>query len=192
MRLCSQAFTPRKFQGLPLFRHLSTFRHTSKYETTPLRKALQESLGDGPLFGSHGKHSSALSAKVAVTATDVSGSKAIVIANYSRKSESLNKDRKLRYTFLRPLQPDLELKVWEAAAATSAAPSFFKPFTHNMTEATYYDGALYHNNPVRLVRSEARLLWPDVAHQHPDLLLSLGTGQKGGELEACNSGDAQW
>lgn len=113
-----------------------------------------------------------------MSATDGSGKKAIVIANYNRRDDARKKQRKLHYGFPRPTDPDLELQIWEAAAATSAAPSFFKPFIHEPTEKTYLDGALYHNNPVRLVRSEAELLWPDVADAHPDILLSIGTGQE--------------
>jgi patatin-like phospholipase/acyl hydrolase len=181
--LCHKAFSPRKLQGVPFLKHLVTLRHASKFETRPLRDVLKESFGHQPLFGSDGKETSAPAAKVAVTATDVSGKKAIVIANYSRKDDTRKSHRKLHYDFPRPDRPDLELKIWEAAAATSAAPTFFKPFIHEPTERTYLDGAVYHNNPVRLVRSEAQLLWPDVADEHPDILLSIGTGQNRREMK---------
>ncbi|KAF1927873.1 FabD/lysophospholipase-like protein [Didymella exigua CBS 183.55] len=178
LNLCDKAFSKRKLQSISFLRHFVTLRHASKYETTPLREVLKDIFGDQPLFGSDGKATTAPAPKVAVTATDGSGKRAIVIANYNRRDDVRKKQRKLYYDFLRPDDPNLELQIWEAAAATSAAPSYFKPFIHEPTERTYLDGALYHNNPVRLVRSEAQLLWPDVANEHPDILLSIGTGQE--------------
>ena len=178
LNLCNQAFSKRKLQSISFLKHFVTLRHASKYETTPLRDVLRASFGDQPLFGSDGKATTAPVPKVAVSATDGSGKKAIVIANYNRRDDARKKQRKLHYGFPRPNDPDLEMQIWEAAAATSAAPSYFKPFIHEPTEKTYLDGALYHNNPVRLARSEAELLWPDVADAHPDILLSIGTGQE--------------
>src|SRR5271154_6119256 len=37
------------------------------------------------------------------------------------------------------------------------------------------DGALYHNNPVRVANIERKLIWPDTKDLPPDLLLSIGT-----------------
>lgn len=37
------------------------------------------------------------------------------------------------------------------------------------------DGALYHNNPVRVANLERKLIWPDTQDFPPDLLLSIGT-----------------
>ena len=45
------------------------------------------------------------------------------------------------------------------------------------------DGALYHNNPVRVADFERRLIWPDSKFSPPDILLSLGT--------SCNSNNLQ-
>lgn len=41
------------------------------------------------------------------------------------------------------------------------------------------DGALFHNNPVRVADLERRLIWPDSKSSPPDILLSIGT--------SCNS-----
>ena len=46
-----------------------------------------------------------------------------------------------------------------------------------MTKNIYFDGALYHNNPVEVASRERKLIWPDVADKHPDVMLSLGTGK---------------
>ena len=62
------------------------------------------------------------------------------------------------------------------ARATSAAPSFFKSFRSEHNNRGYLDGALYHNNPVRVADVERRLIWPDTDNSPPDILLSIGTG----------------
>lgn len=62
------------------------------------------------------------------------------------------------------------------ARATSAAPSFFRSFKSERNNRGYLDGALYHNNPVRVADLERRLIWPDTDNSPPDILLSIGTG----------------
>jgi patatin-like phospholipase/acyl hydrolase len=73
------------------------------------------------------------------------------------------------------------MEVWEAAAATSAASSYFKPFYHHASARSYLDGGLYYNNPVMIAHKEMRMLWPDV--DQPDILLSIGTGQNRMRME---------
>jgi len=69
------------------------------------------------------------------------------------------------------------MKIWEAAAASAAATPFFKPFTHELTQVTYLDGAFHNNNPAKVGQTERRLIWKDVQDKPPDLLLSIGTSQ---------------
>lgn len=78
--------------------------------------------------------------------------------------------------FIRPKTLDDEIKVWEAARATSAAPPYFKPFTHQKTGRTYIDGAIHHHCPVFIADEERRLLWEDVQGSPPDIILSIGSG----------------
>lgn len=182
-KLCHNAFCPRTFHSVPLLGRMITLKHAAKYETTPLRNALQEAFGQDYLFGPTRAVADHPAARVAVTATDEACKTEIILANYSREDTSRSKRRKAHYDFPRPDNPDLELKVWEAAAATSAAPSYFKPFVHGPTKRTYLDGALYHNNPVWLANRERKLLWPDVADKHPDILLSIGTGQNEDQIK---------
>lgn len=170
--------------NIPFLRHLITLRLASKYSTGPLRETLTQEFGKEHLFGNYGERSSYLNTKVAVTATDKTGSKAIVIANYSRPEGDKKRLRPAEYEFLRPDGPKFGFSIADAAAATSAAPSFFKPFEHAHTYRTYLDGALYHNNPVRLMNHERKLLWPDVASQDPDLFLSIGTSQNQADVQA--------
>lgn len=80
------------------------------------------------------------------------------------------------YKFLRPRDPTNELKIWEAARATAAAPPYFKPFLRHDSTETYTDGAIHHNCPVSIADDERRLLWEEVSDWPPDIMLSLGTG----------------
>ena len=175
--MCDQAFSPRDWLGIPGIRQIAAWRHASKYKTKPFYSVLRRDFGSANLFSARRANSTGYGPKVAVTATDEAGRRAIVLANYSRIDRTKNKRRKTTHEFLRPDNPNLELKVWEAAAATSAAPTYFKPFEHKSSNRTYLDGALYNNNPVKIIQRERKLLWPDVAGKHPDILLSIGTSQ---------------
>ena len=64
----------------------------------------------------------------------------------------------------------------DRARATSAAPTYYKPFPHEPSKQTYIDGGIWHNNPVNIADSERKLIWPDTAHLPPDILLSIGSG----------------
>ena len=67
--------------------------------------------------------------------------------------------------------------IWEAARATTAAPSFFKPMTINRPPPpiTYVDGGLGYNNPSQLALLEAQRLWKS---KKDVCLVSIGTGQQ--------------
>ena len=176
VRLCDQAFTPREFNQVVGLEQVTTWRHKSKYKTRPLHSALHAAFGEDLLYGGRRKAHLSYTTQVAVTATSGTGETGLVLANYSRPEES---EPTYRFEFPHRLQ------IWEAASATSAAPSFFKPFTtsNRWPSSTYLDGALYHNNPASVANNERKVLWPDVAENPPDILLSLGTGKYGRQLE---------
>jgi hypothetical protein len=54
---------------------------------------------------------------------------------------------------------------------------------NSRTNQGYIDGAVFHNNPVRIANYESKLIWPDVDQCHPDILLSIGTGHNGADTE---------
>jgi patatin-like phospholipase/acyl hydrolase len=157
---------------------VASFSHGSLYKTRPLIATLQKEFGCDLLFGGPRESKSRDSAKVAVTSTDETGKKAIIFANYRHYGNNTPS-----WEFHRPSNPELEMKVWEAAAATAAAPSYFKPFYQEAAGRCYLDGALYNNNPVRVAHSERRMLWPDVSSKAPDIFLSIGTGQNEKEVK---------
>ncbi|KAG9835169.1 FabD/lysophospholipase-like protein, partial [Aureobasidium melanogenum] len=170
-KFCDQAFTEREFRGVWGLEQAALLNHGSKYKATPLHNLLRGTLGRSPLFGANDSLD-AFEIKVAVTATSADGNEAMIFANYNRPQSSGDSQ-----TFVRPENPSNELEVWEAAAATSAAPFYFKPYTHTRTGTSYIDGGLYHNNPVYVANRERKLLWPAIADKHPDMLLSIGTGK---------------
>ncbi|KAI1740057.1 hypothetical protein F4680DRAFT_465847 [Xylaria scruposa] len=171
--LCDQAFTRRTGSMIPLVSHLIEHHHHSKYQTKTLESALKEAFTDDiHLFGGERLPESAhWQVKVAVTATALAGNKTYVLSNYNGYREN---QKSSYYHFQRPQLYSTELKIWEAARATSAAPRYFKSFHHESSQKTYIDGAVLHNNPVRIADSERKIIWPD--NQVPDLFLSIGTG----------------
>lgn len=168
--LCDQAFTRRTGGNLPGVGWLIDNYNHSKYETQPLQRALISAFSETEnLFGGSRPHTCATDIKVAVTATSSTGTP-VILANYNRFCEE-----KLPYKFQRPERPEIELKIWEAARATSAAPRIFKPFHHVPSKQVYVDGAMYQNNPINIADKEQKLLWPSLAKDNPDLVVSIGT-----------------
>ena len=73
-------------------------------------------------------------------------------------------------------------RIWEAARATSAAPTFFQPIIINGVK--YGDGGTGWNNPTAEAIAEAHHIWPG---RPIGCLLSLGTGlEKANQLSDGN------
>ena len=72
------------------------------------------------------------------------------------------------------------VKIWEAARATSAASTFFEPISIGIDQQVFLDGATGANNPVRQLWYEASRIWgsrdkplaPQVR-----CIVSIGTGE---------------
>ena len=69
------------------------------------------------------------------------------------------------------------IRIWEAARATSAASTFFDPI--QIGTQWYVDGATGMNNPVDIVLAETKAVWPDDARDKIQCLVSIGTGVPG-------------
>lgn len=96
-------------------------------------------------------------------------------------------------------------KMWEAAMATSAAPTFFPPYqldTGHTTDEGYYalvDGGVFANNPSSLAIMEAMISYKRKTEQELDrkdtLVVSLGTGsvtRRYKYRDAKNWGQMKW
>jgi hypothetical protein len=71
--------------------------------------------------------------------------------------------------------------IWEAARATSAAPTFFPPIKFgSQTGGDFVDGGIGCNNPTKILLKEAKSYYRMRAHKatQPTCLVSIGTGQK--------------
>src|SRR5215471_3391447 len=69
--------------------------------------------------------------------------------------------------------------IWEAARATTAAPTFFKRISigePGQAKTEFVDGALKCNNPTELVIGDARQLFGDT--QRVGMVVSVGTGHR--------------
>ena len=75
-------------------------------------------------------------------------------------------------TYQAPKYPSPNCAIWEAARATSAAPTFFE---HIFIEGEpYVNGGMGCNNPVQQVLQETELMFP---RRHVACIVSIGAGQ---------------
>jgi hypothetical protein len=70
-----------------------------------------------------------------------------------------------------PSTEAFEATIWQAARATSAAQTFFKPIT--IDDVRCADGGTGHNNPTQLAIDEAYAIWEN---RPIGCLISIGTG----------------
>ncbi|KAI0808727.1 hypothetical protein GGR55DRAFT_689696 [Xylaria sp. FL0064] len=131
-----------------------------KYRTSGIETALQEAFGQGYLFGQleEERRNSGDGAKVAVVTCTNGRNQPCLIANYNRNPAAKLQDGREAYDcLLRAEHQSDDFRIWQAARATSAAQTFFRPYTHKP-----------------LAYEEARRIWKSSAP--PDIVLSLGTG----------------
>lgn len=133
-------------RGAEIF-HRSLFRKflslggvlASKYPASGIETVLKSYMGDATLAQAR--------TKVLVAATD-----------YARETDVL---------FRSDNPQAATVKMWEAARASSAAPTYFPPF------GSLVDGGLVANNPSAVALAAARELWPNDEY----VLVSVGTGR---------------
>ena len=83
-----------------------------------------------------------------------------------------------------------ECALWQAARATSAAPTFFKAMTVDRPRPaiTYVDGGMGYNNPSELALTEARRIWSTCTQFG---LVSIGTGRpKANAIQLAEAAEA--
>ena len=74
-------------------------------------------------------------------------------------------------TFRTPYRKPFPACIWQAARATSAAPTFFAPI--EIGDVLYGDGGTGWNNPAKEAIAEALDIWPN---RRVGILVSIGTG----------------
>ncbi|KAH7419435.1 hypothetical protein BKA64DRAFT_699467 [Cadophora sp. MPI-SDFR-AT-0126] len=146
-------------------------RYESKYSSEPLKAALIDFFGDKTsLFAPAKSRNVQSTTRVAVTTARDEGGTEYLIANYNRPQGKWSR-------FEREDDVNKDMKIWEAALATSAAPFYLPPFKRDHGGADFVDGAVYANCPAKVAMEEKENLWPDGATSL-DILLSLGTGHQ--------------
>ncbi|KAK4100337.1 hypothetical protein N658DRAFT_536108 [Parathielavia hyrcaniae] len=142
----------------------------SIYSAVPLQKATKALFGeDTGLFGpALTPGHSQISTRVAVTSSIGYADTMTLITNYNHP-QGRNE--------MREEDDSKDMRVWEAALATSAAPYYLPPFRKTNTGTMYVDGAVFANCPAADAYAETKALWPNRAASL-DLLVSLGTGQQ--------------
>jgi hypothetical protein len=146
----------------------------SIYPTDRLKEGLQRLLGaEKNLFSP-----SSRTVRVAVTSAKDNGADKCLIANYNRPELGTNHD------FEREDEAHKDMKIWEAALATAAAPFYFERFEKIETGKNYIDGALHANFPVFYALEEISRIWDRPGEQKIplDILLSVGTGVQKKEI----------
>ncbi|KAI1332169.1 hypothetical protein F5Y16DRAFT_215601 [Xylariaceae sp. FL0255] len=177
--LCHQAYVARGISNVPFSGALSTFYHKSLYREQPFESVLCRYFSEQPLFGGIPHRSwTSVSNKVAVTATTAVGRHGVVFANYNRP-DPLGKN--IQYRFTRSDTPAKEMRIWEAARATSATAPLFSPFKKAETEQQYSNGGIYSMCPILAAHHESTSIWKDTAKLPPDLMLSIGAGRNIGD-----------
>ncbi|KAF9487998.1 FabD/lysophospholipase-like protein [Pleurotus eryngii] len=92
-------------------------------------------------------------------------------SNLSKTPEHLRTYKSAKFT---NIDKFLDIPIWQAARATSAAPTFLPSITINGTELV--DGGLLYNNPVALLLGEAYHEFGVERLMNTRCLLTLGTG----------------
>ncbi|TGJ81236.1 hypothetical protein E0Z10_g7507 [Xylaria hypoxylon] len=181
--LCHEAYIARGISKLPFSKAFSTFYHKSQYKHQPLEGALRRYLSEQPLFGATSHRSwLATSTRVAVTATTTAGRQDVVFANYNRPDLP---QKKVPYHFSRADTPTKEIRMWEAARATTATTPLFSPFKKTETGFEYVNGGMC---PILAAHYEAKSIWKDIADSPPDLVLSIGSGRNIGDSSKTELG----
>lgn len=148
----------------------------SVFSADHLRKGLQDHFHpqETALFAP-AMHTGIMSSgtRVAVTSAKDMGQTACLITSYNHPSSNTSSGNTLLVE--REENADKDMKIWEAALATSAAPFYLPHFEKPDTATKYVDGAVYANCPAQVAYSEMEKLWPDNGAPL-DTLVSLGTG----------------
>ncbi|KAI0851849.1 FabD/lysophospholipase-like protein [Daldinia vernicosa] len=87
----------------------------------------------------------------------------------------LNADTRRLRNYHSTIEEASNCRIWEAARATSAAPTFFDPITFS-NGCTFRDGAFRSNNPIFELIDEVQSAFPD---SDVSCIVSIGTGISG-------------
>jgi Patatin-like phospholipase len=131
---------------------------TAKFDGNAVTELFKDVIKSSPLN---------LSPEAMLKDTRASFCKTFVVATRTRASGSAVRMR----TYSTMSHDPFPARIWEAARATSAAPTFFDPIV--IDDVTYGDGGTGWNNPAEEAIAEAYDIWPT---RRIGCFVSLGTG----------------
>ncbi|KAF2193812.1 hypothetical protein K469DRAFT_243687 [Zopfia rhizophila CBS 207.26] len=172
--ICAEAFSHRAGRHVPGVGWLVESISNAKYDNLPLDISLKKAFSDDQYLFGGPRHRglSDLNVNVAL-ATSTSAGNGVVLANYNRQQTG-----RARYQFYRSENLAAEFKTWEAARACMATPKLFKPLQHSLSKQSYLESSIHHQNPIHIAMNECKALRsvPYGVSEHPDIVLSLGSG----------------
>ena len=160
-------FRPQKLGRTVSKLNMMLKNRTSIFTPEPLKNAVQDFFGRSTsLFAPALAGDGRLKTRIAVVSATKGGEGKAVISNYNRpRGQNITREE----------DHSNDMRVWEAAMATSATPYYLPPFEKIETSTTYLDGSIFGCCPAQIAYEEAVALWP-ANSPALDLLVSLGTG----------------
>ncbi|CAH0552149.1 unnamed protein product [Brassicogethes aeneus] len=132
----------------------------SYYETALWEQKLKDHLGDHKLIDSARNPNCPKICTVSA------------VVNQTRLSAYLFRNYSLPWRYHSEYLGSSHHEVWQAARASSAAPTYFDEF--KLGNLIHQDGGILVNNPTAIALHEVKLLWPDTPIQ---CIVSFGTGR---------------
>jgi predicted acylesterase/phospholipase RssA len=125
------------------------------FDTSTFEDTVKKVFNGSPLVSDKPLNNSTPSCKTFVVTRVSNGREPIYMRSYKTLDESF----------------PMGVKIWQAARATAAAPTFFDPIV--IEHQTYDEGPVEYNNPTWRAMEEAHRIWPG---RKIGCLISVGTG----------------
>lgn len=144
------------------------------YDTALWEKLLQETIGDKLLIKTNRDPNAPKFSAVSA------------VVNQARVGAYIFRNYTLPHRVESQYMGSHKHKLWEAARASAAAPSYFEEYKHG--EFLHQDGGILVNNPCAVAIHEAKQLWPNSQIQ---CVVSFGTGRTAHKFSEVDAASVQ-